>query len=81
MTPQQRWRANDGLLRTRINEGDAFAYIGRDPNRNPSASSGFDLTGSELLRLQDRNIQVNRVDRVNIYEVLGNPAEVQQYRP
>lgn len=61
MTPAQRWKLNDGMLRTRINEGDAFRYIGQDPSRT---QRGFDLTGSELLRLDGRNIGIEYVDTV-----------------
>jgi len=75
MTPYEQWKANDALLRTRIGEGDDFTYIGQDPRR-PASDRGFDLTRSELLRLQDRNVDVNWVDPANVYEVLGDPAEV-----
>ncbi len=54
LTPKQRWKLNDGALRKRINEGDNFKYIGRDPGRNPAVRKKFDLTGSELLRMKDR---------------------------
>lgn len=50
MTPRQRWKLNDGMLRARVNEGDSFRYIGRDLDRPASVRTGFDLTGSELLR-------------------------------
>ncbi len=73
MSPAERWKLNDGMLRARINEGDAFRYIGIDPLRNPAVRAQFDLTGSELLRLQGRNV---------VYQVVP-PAEVQSviHRP
>jgi len=61
LTPKQRWKLNDGALRKRINEGDNFKYIGRDPGRNPAVRNKFDLTGSELLRLKDRSISYETV--------------------
>jgi hypothetical protein len=36
MSPAERSKLNDGMLRARINEGDAFRYIGQDPLRNPA---------------------------------------------
>jgi len=54
MSPRERWKLNDGMLRARINEGDNFLYIGQDPLRNPALRAKFDLAGSELLRLDDR---------------------------
>jgi RHS repeat-associated protein len=71
MTPRQRWRMNDGALRTRIREGDRFRYIGRDPNRPDSARRRFDLTGSELQRLRERGIPYEEVASEVIFCVLG----------
>lgn len=71
MTPQQRWRLNDGTLRARINEGDSFRYIGQDPRRLPSVRTEFDLTRSELLRLQDRSISYEVVSPSAVQSVLG----------
>jgi len=56
----EQWHLNDGALRARINAGDAFEYIGRDPNR--FGARGFDLTGSELLRLGDRGVPYSTVN-------------------
>jgi hypothetical protein len=67
MSPAKRWKLNDGMLRARINEGDTFRSIGQDPLRNPAARAKFDLTGSELLRLNTRDIP---------YEIVS-PTEVQ----
>lgn len=61
LTPKQRWKLNDGTLRSRINEGDNFKYIGRDLGRNPSARKKFDLTGSELQRLKGRGVPYETV--------------------
>jgi len=73
MTPAQRWRLNDGMLRARINEGDAFRYIGQDPLRNPALRMEFDLTRSELLRLETRNIPYEVVSPSDVQKVLGRP--------
>jgi hypothetical protein len=73
MTPQQRWRLNDGMLRARINEGDAFRYIGQDPLRNPAIRQQFDLTRSELLRLESRGVPYQTVPRSEVINVLGRP--------
>lgn len=47
MSPAERWKLNDGMLRARMNEGDAFRYIGQDPLRPPADRAMFDLTRSE----------------------------------
>lgn len=73
MTPRQRWKANDGALRGRIREGDAFSYIGRDPDRPDWVRRRFDLTGSELLRLQDRGVPFEIVPRSRVRQVIGRP--------
>jgi hypothetical protein len=73
MTPRQRWKANDGALRTRIREGDRFSYIGRDPDRPDWARRKFDLTGSELLRLGDRGVPFEIVSRSRVRQVIGRP--------
>jgi hypothetical protein len=73
MTPQQRWKLNDGMLRARINEGDVFRYIGKDtldPRRSIMRQQ-FDLTRSELLRLQSRNIPYEEVPKSEILRILG----------
>jgi hypothetical protein len=73
MTPQQRWKLNDGTLRARINEGDSFQYIGKDPFRNPLQRQQFDLTGSELLRLNERGIPYQTVSPQQVQSVIGRP--------
>ena len=73
MTFQQRWKLNDGALRARINDGDLFRYIGQDPFRNPLLRQEFDLTGSELLRLNDRGIPFQIVSPQEVMSVLGHP--------
>jgi len=60
LSPAERYYLNDRALRIRINAGDAFEYIGRDPNR--VGPRGFDLTGSELLRLSDRGIPFTTIN-------------------
>jgi RHS repeat-associated protein len=73
MTPQARWKMNDGALRTRINEGDDFRYIGQDMYRDPLLRQRFDLTGSELLRLNSRGITYEAVSPSNVTSILGRP--------
>ena len=73
LSPYQRWKLNDGALRARINEGDTFRYIGIDPARNPAFRIQFDLTGSELLRLNDRGIPFETVSPKEIMSVIGGP--------
>jgi len=73
MTAQQRYKLNDGMLRARINEGDSFRYIGIDAGRKPAERAAFDLTGSELLRLQDRVIPYQTVSPSEVMSVLGRP--------
>lgn len=71
MRPAQRYKANDGTLRQRINEGDQFRYIGRDSLRDPLERRNFDLTGSEILRLEDRGIPYEVVAPEEVYNVIG----------
>jgi hypothetical protein len=73
MTPRQRWKANDSALRRRIREGDSFGYIGRDPDRSDRARRRFDLTGSELLRLNERGIPYEIIPRSRVRQVIGRP--------
>lgn len=73
MTARQRWKLNDGTLRARINEGDAFKYIGQDPLRNPALRTQFDLTGSELLRLNARGIPYETVAPSEVMSVINRP--------
>lgn len=73
MTFQQRYKLNDGILRMRINEGDNFRYIGEDPLRSPDVRSQFDLTRSELLRLQDRKIPYEIVPQSEVQSILNRP--------
>jgi len=70
MSSKQRWRLNDGQLRARINEGDDFRYIGRDPYRDPASRQSFDLTRSELLRLDDRGIPYDEVSWQEVSKLL-----------
>ena len=76
MSPKQRWKLNDGMLRARIARGGGFRSIGADPLRPTSGRAQFDLTGSELLRLDGRGIPYDITDPVNVYEILGHPIEV-----
>ncbi len=73
MTPQERWHLNDGSLRKRIGEGDQFRYIGVDPDRDAARRLKFDLTRSELLRLQERGIPYETVPTEEIRRILGRP--------
>jgi hypothetical protein len=72
LTRRQQWKLNDGALRARIREGDAFRYIGRDPRRS-GAARPFDLTGSELLRLTERGVRYDVVPSSEVLRVLGSP--------
>jgi RHS repeat-associated protein len=71
MSPTQRWKLNDGMLRARINQGDAFRYIGRDPKRWLTNRQRFDLTGSELLRLEGRAVPYEIVSPEEVFEAIG----------
>jgi hypothetical protein len=71
MTPQQRYRMNDGALRTRIREGDSFVYIGIDIARPATIREGFDLTASELLRLQVMGVPYTTISPANIMNAIG----------
>lgn len=71
MTAQQRWKLNDGMLRARIGQGDVFRSIGFDTLRAPAQREGFDLLGSELLRLSERGIPVDHVSPDEIFKILG----------
>ena len=73
MTPRERYRANDGALRQRIGEGDTFSYIGRDPDRPDWVRQRFDLTGSEILRLEERGVPYEIVERAQVTAVIGRP--------
>ncbi len=73
LTPKERWKLNDGALRKRINEGDNFKYIGQDVYRDPAVRRQFDLTGSELLRLNERGIPYETVSPSDVKQVLGRP--------
>jgi hypothetical protein len=72
LTRRQQWKLNDGALRARIREGDAFRYIGRDPERS-GAERLFDLTGSELLWLTERGVRYDLVPASEVLRVLGRP--------
>lgn len=73
MTPQQRWRLNDGMLRARMNAGDAFRYIGQDPLRNPALRQKFNLPAVELLRLESRGIPYQTVLPNEVLRALIQP--------
>lgn len=73
MSPAERWKMNDGALRARINEGDNFKYIGQDPGRPLSVRREFDLTGSELLRLNDRGISAETITHSEVQKAIGLP--------
>jgi hypothetical protein len=73
LSPQEQYRLNDGALRSRIRAGDRFRYIGQDPYRDAAVRRRFDLTRSELDRLQERGIDVEFVSRDEIYDVLRRP--------
>ncbi len=70
MTPQQRYRLNDGMLRARIREGDNFRYIGPDPLRPPDVRARFDLTRSELLRLDERGVPYDVVSPDEVFKMI-----------
>ncbi len=65
-----KWKLNDYTLRARIREGDAFRYIGQDPERSSAVRAGFDLTRSELLRLEVRGIDYDIVSPSEVFAVL-----------
>ena len=71
LTPKQRWKLNDGTLRARINEGDSFQSIGRDAYRDPALRRQFDLTGSELLRLNERGIPYETISPSTVRQIIG----------
>lgn len=73
MTPQQRWKLNDGALGARTNEGDSFRYIGIDPGRPMAERLRFDLARSELLRLNDRAIPYQTVTPQEVISTIGRP--------
>lgn len=71
MTPRQRYKLNDGMLRARINAGDDFRYIGQDPARPPGVRQRFDLTRSELLRLDERGVPYDVVPPDEVLKTIG----------
>ncbi|MGH9187352.1 MAG: RHS repeat-associated core domain-containing protein, partial [Acidimicrobiales bacterium] len=71
MTPQQRYHLNDGMLRARMTEGDDFRYIGQDPSRPPEVRARFDLTRSELLRLDERGVPYDVVSPDEVFKTIG----------
>ena len=71
LTPQQKWKLNDGALRKRISEGDNFKYIGQDAYRDPALRRQFDLTGSELIRLKERGIRYKTVSPSAVIDAIG----------
>lgn len=73
MSPKERWKLNDGALRKRIKEGDQFEYIGKDPGRSAALRDKFDLTRSELLRLDERGVKYTTVAADKVKETIGRP--------
>jgi hypothetical protein len=71
MTPHERYALNDGMLRARINQGDDFQYIGQDPLRPPEWRAQFDLTGSELLRLESRGVPYDAIPPEDVFKMIG----------
>lgn len=71
MSPQERYKLNDGQLRKFLSEGYDVRYIGRDRQRSESQRSGFDLTGSELLRLESRGKPYETVSRDEVQRTIG----------
>lgn len=71
MSPAQRWKLNDGQLRARVDEGDSFRYIGQDLERSPLVRQQFDLTRSELLRLDERGIPYDLVSPDEVFKTIG----------
>jgi RHS repeat-associated protein len=70
LSPKQKWKLNDGALRKRIKEGDSFEYIGQDAYRDPLVRRKFDLTRSELLRLNERGVKYDTVAPSTIRNVI-----------
>ncbi|MFN5945741.1 MAG: hypothetical protein ACK5Q4_00355 [Phycisphaerae bacterium] len=73
MSPRDRYKLNDGTLRSRLKEGDNIESIGRDPRRPEALRKKFDLTGAELLRLKDRGVPVREVPAEVVKSVIGRP--------
>ena len=71
MSPKERWKKNDGDLRKRIKEGDNFEYIGQDTGRSAAARNKFDLTRSELQRLNDRGVSYTSVAADKVKQTIG----------
>lgn len=72
MTPAQRYALNDRMLRARISAGDFFQYVGQDPARSPLARQQFDLTRSELLRLDYMGIDYLMVPEDFVLKMIGS---------
>ena len=73
MSPAQKWKLNDGMLRRQINKGDSFRYIGQDASKPLADRLKFDLTRSELLRLESRGVPYQTVPSSEVMRVLGRP--------
>ncbi|HVF06356.1 MAG TPA: DNRLRE domain-containing protein [Frankiaceae bacterium] len=71
LTWRQKWKLNDGQLRARIREGDDFRYIGPDEGRTDAQRLKFDLTGSELLRLDERGVPYETVSKYEVRKTIG----------
>jgi hypothetical protein len=64
---------NDGAPRKRINEGDNFVYISIDPFRPAKYRRMFDLTGSELLRVEWKGVPYKTIPASEVQTVIGRP--------
>jgi hypothetical protein len=73
MTPAERYALNDRMLRTRISAGDSFQYIGQDAARSPLLRQQFDLTASELLRLDYMGIPYEVISSHFVIKMIGAP--------
>lgn len=68
---KEKYKLNDGEIRKRIGEGDRFSYIGQDMSRPDEMRRKFDLTGSELLRLNDRGVGYDKVPTDMVKAIIG----------
>lgn len=73
LASKERWKMNDGALRKRINEGGDFVYIGIDPSHPAEFRRMFDLTGSELLRLEWKGVPYKTIPASEVQTVIGRP--------
>jgi len=54
-----------------VNEGDSFRYVGQDAARPPGVRQQFDLTRSELLRLDERGVPYEVVPPSEVLKTIG----------